>query len=148
MPRGPRYLPPGWSVEITTSTINGFFLLPVTSHFARIFVGVLARAQEKHPVRIHPAVAASSHYHLILTPDDAEQLADFMEHVNGNLAREAGRLIGWRGRFWRERYHLIPISPEPEALENRLQLTVIGIQCRIVVIDQVGNQGLGLQLIR
>ena len=90
MPRGPRYLPPGWSAEITTRTINGFFLLPVTPQFARIFGGVLARAQEKYPVRVHAAVATSSHYHLILTPDDTEQLADFMEHVNGNLAREAG----------------------------------------------------------
>ncbi|MCP5040256.1 MAG: hypothetical protein GY944_04450 [bacterium] len=41
--------------------------------------------------------------------------------MNGNLAREAGRLSGWRGRFWRERYHMIPISPEPEALESRLR---------------------------
>ena len=91
MPRGLRYLPPGWSAEITTNTTCDFFLLPPTSQFARIFVGVLARAQERHPLRIHAAVAASSHYHLVVTPDDAEQLADFMEFVNGNLAREAGR---------------------------------------------------------
>ena len=120
MPRDLRYIPPGWSVEITTSTICGFFLLPATAHFSRIFVGILGRAQKKHPVKIHAAVATNSHYHLILTPDDAEQLAKFMEHLNGNLAREAGRLIGWRGRFWRDRYHLIPISPEPAALIERL----------------------------
>ena len=121
MPRGLRYIPLGWSVEITTSTICGFFLLPATAQFSRIFVGVLGRAQKKFPVKIHAAVAVSSHYHLILTPEDAEQLANFMEHVNGNLAREAGRLIGWRGRFWRERYHSIPISPEPDALVGRLR---------------------------
>ena len=51
MPRGPRYLPPGWSVEVTTRTICGFYLLPATSQFARIMVGVLGRAQEKYPVR-------------------------------------------------------------------------------------------------
>ena len=89
MPRGPRYLPPGWSVEITTRTIRGLYLIPATRAFSRTFVGILARAQELHPVRIHAAVAGNNHYHLILTPDDAEQLADFMEHVNGNLAREA-----------------------------------------------------------
>ena len=49
MPRGPRYLPPGSTTEITTRTVCGFYLLPVTSQFARIFVGVLARAQEKNP---------------------------------------------------------------------------------------------------
>ncbi len=91
MPRGPRYLPPGWSVEVTTRTICGFYLLPPTPSFARIMVGVLGKAQEKYPVQIHAAVAASNHYHLILTPADAEQLSDFMEYVNGNLAREAGR---------------------------------------------------------
>ncbi len=121
MPRGPRYLPPGWSVEVTTRTICGFFLLPATRQFARIFAGVLAHAQEKNPgLRIHAAVALSSHYHLILTPVDGDQLADFMEHVNGNLAREAGRLVGWRGHFWAERYHLVPISPEPQAMLERL----------------------------
>ncbi len=96
-------------------------MLPVTSQFRRIFVGILGRAQEEHPVKIHAVVATSSHYHMILTPEDAEQLSKFMEFVNGNLAREAGRLIGWRGSFWRERYHLIPVSPEDEALIGRLR---------------------------
>ncbi len=61
MSRDPRYLPPGWSVEVTTRTICGFYLLPATSHFARVMVGILARAQEKYPVEIHAAVAATSH---------------------------------------------------------------------------------------
>ncbi|MCP4205200.1 MAG: hypothetical protein GY769_25090 [bacterium] len=41
MPRGPRYLPPGWSVEVTTRTICGFCLLPANSQFARIMVGTV-----------------------------------------------------------------------------------------------------------
>ena len=121
MPRGPRDNPQGWTVEIVTRTICGFFLLPATAYFARIFVGVLALAQKKYPVKIHAATAVSSHYHLIVTPADAQQLADFMEFVNGNLAREAARLLGWRGRFWADRYHATPISPEPEAMEARLR---------------------------
>ncbi len=44
-------------------------------------VGILAKAQEKYPVQVHAAVAARNHYHLILTPDDLEQLADFMDYV-------------------------------------------------------------------
>ncbi len=121
MSRGPRYVPPGWSVEVSTSTACGFYMLPVTTQFRRIFIGILGRAQEEHPVKIHAVVATSSHYHMILTPEDAEQLSKFMGFVNGNLAREAGRLIGWRGSFWRERYHLIPVSPEDEALIGRLR---------------------------
>ncbi len=121
MPRDPRYLPPGWSVEVTTRTICGFFLLPATSQFARVFAGVLARGQEKYPVRIHAAVALQNHYHLLLTPDDVDQLSDFMEFVNGNLAREASRLVDWHGPLWTNRYSHIPISPEPEALVQRLK---------------------------
>ncbi|MCP3996617.1 MAG: hypothetical protein GY722_16400 [bacterium] len=122
MPRDPRYLPPGWSVEVTTRTICGFYLLPATPHFARVMVGILARAQEKYPVKVHAAVAASNHYHLILTPDDADQLGDFMEYVNGNLARETNHLLDeWSGPVWTDRFHHIPISPEPEALVERLR---------------------------
>ncbi len=61
MPRDPRGCPPGWSVEVTTRTICGFYLLPATPHFARVMVGILARAQEKYPVKVHAAVAASNH---------------------------------------------------------------------------------------
>ena len=93
MPRGPRFLPPGWSVEVTTRTTCGFFLLPATSSFARVIVGILARAQEKYPGQIHAAVAVSNHYHLILTPEDGDQLSHFMEYVNGNLARETPQTL-------------------------------------------------------
>ncbi len=44
-----------------------------------------------------------------------------MEFFNGNLAREARRLVNWRGRFWADRYHAVPISPEPEAMKKRLR---------------------------
>ena len=87
-------------------------------------VGILGKAQEKYPVKIHAAIALNNHYHLILTPDDAEQLADFMEFFNGNLAREAGRLLDWHGSLWADRYHLVPISPEPEALVERLRYVI------------------------
>ncbi len=53
MPRGPRYLQPGWSVEVSTRTICGFYLLPATRSFARTMVGILGKAQEKYPVQIH-----------------------------------------------------------------------------------------------
>ena len=121
MPRGPRDNPPRWTVEIVTRTICGFFLLPATAYFARIFVGVLARAQKKHPVKIHAAVALSSHYHLIVTPDDAEQLADFMEFFNGNLAREVARLVDWPEKIWARRFDAIRVSDEPEAQWARLK---------------------------
>ncbi len=94
MPRGPRYLPPGWSVEVSTRTICGFYLLPANPQFARIMVGILGRAQEKYPVLVHAAVAASNHYHLILTPADLEQLADFCS-VSCPLAEPVSPSMAW-----------------------------------------------------
>ncbi len=78
MPRGPRGCHTGWSVEVTNCTICGFYLLPANPQFARVMVGILGKAHEKYPVQIHAAIAASNHNHLILTPADLEQLADFM----------------------------------------------------------------------
>ena len=106
LPRGPRYLPTGWSVEVTTRTICGFYLLPANAQFARVMVGILARAQEKYPVQIHAAIAASNHYHLILTPADAEELADFMEFVSRSRGRALDRLA--RKSLGRQ------ISPDPD----------------------------------
>ena len=66
-------------------------------------------------------VFLSNHYHLLLRPRDASQLAAFMSHFNGNLAKEAGRLHRWRQKFWGRRYRAIPISFEPEAQIDRLK---------------------------
>ncbi len=150
-------LPPGTTVEVTTRTLRGMYMLPATRQFARTVVGVLARAQEKYPVAIHSAVMLSSHYHLILTPEDRDQLADFMEFFNGNLARETCREIGWSGALWGDRYHPIPITSEPEALVGRLRYHLShgvkedlveqvcrweGLHCAQALIDGVPLEGI------
>jgi len=66
-------------------------------------------------------VFLSNHYHLLLQPRTADQLADFMGYFNGNLAKEAGRLHRWREKFWGRRYRAIPVSFEPEAQIQRLK---------------------------
>jgi hypothetical protein len=66
-------------------------------------------------------VYLSNHCHLLLYPTDVQQLSRFMAYVNSNIAREAGRLHGWRERFWGRRYTDIVTSHEPEAQEQRLR---------------------------
>ncbi len=87
-------------------------------------VGILARAQERSPIRIHAFGGLSSHLHILATVDDAEQLADFMEYANGNIAREALRLVkdrGWSGKLWERRYAAIHVSDEEPAQVKRLR---------------------------
>jgi hypothetical protein len=66
--------------------------------------------------------------HLLLVPRDARHLADFMTYVNGNIAREAGRLHGWNEKFWGRRYRTIVASEEPEAQVARLRYLLETVQ--------------------
>jgi REP element-mobilizing transposase RayT len=122
MPRRLRYIPPGGSlVEVTTRTIQGRFLLRPCRELNQIVVGILARAARLHDVKVMGAVYLSNHFHLLVWVEDAQQLARFMNYHNGNLAREAGRLHGWREKFWSRRYHAVLVSDEEEAQVARLK---------------------------
>jgi hypothetical protein len=117
-----RFVPPGKTlVEVTTRTIQGRLLLRPSTALNEIVVGILGRAQELYEVGLCGYAFASNHYHLLLLVDDAEQLADFMGYLNSNLAREAGRLVAWREKFWSRRYRSIVVSGEEGAQRARLK---------------------------
>lgn len=107
-------------VEVTARTMQGRFLLKPGAGWNETFVGVLARAQELFPVKIHAFVCASNHFHLLTSPDDARQLAAFMGHVLTNLSKEAGRRHGWRGPLFERRYQAILVTDEERAHVERL----------------------------
>jgi hypothetical protein len=44
-----------------------------------------------------------------------------MSYFAGNLAKEAGRLYGWKEKFWGRRYSHVVVSDETEAQEARLR---------------------------
>lgn len=73
------------------------FLLKPGPGWTETFFGILARAQQLYPVSIHAFVCLSNHLHLLVSPDNAQQLAAFMGHVLTNLSKEAGCRHGWRG---------------------------------------------------
>ena len=43
-----------------------------------------------------------------------------MNYLNSNLAREIGRAVSWRERFWGRRYQAIAVSGEEAAQVERL----------------------------
>ena len=76
MPRKLRYVPEKQTLlSITNRTIQGRYLLRPGARLNDVFLGALGWAQRRHRIRIHGVTALSSHYHLLLTADDAEQLA-------------------------------------------------------------------------
>ncbi len=121
MGNDPRWVPAEALVEVTCKVMQGLFLLRPSRDLNEIVNSVLARAVARYEVAICAYVVLSNHMHLLLVPTDAEQLGLFMGYVNGNLAKEAGRLHRWRERFWGRRYALVVVSDEPEAQEKRLR---------------------------
>ena len=108
-------------VEITDRTIQGRFLLTPSAALNDIALGVLGRAQRLHNVRLFGYVFLSNHVHILAWVGDAQQLSGFMGYFNSNLAREAGRLVQWREKFWSRRYRAIVISSEEGAQRQRLK---------------------------
>jgi REP element-mobilizing transposase RayT len=107
-------------VEITCRTVQGRFLLTPNPRIAEICRGVLARAARLFPVEVHAFCFMSNHYHLLVTAPSAQRLAAFMNHLNSNLAREVGRAVQWREKFWGRRYQAILVSHEEAAQVERL----------------------------
>jgi hypothetical protein len=64
---------------------------------------------------------ASNHFHCLLFVEDAGRMSEFMGYLNGNLARELGRLADWKEKFWGRRYQSIVVSDEEEAQIARLK---------------------------
>lgn len=122
MPRSLRFVPsPGTLVEVTSRTVQGRLLLKPTPPINQAVLGVLGRAQKLYGMVVHLVVVMSNHYHLVLAPHDARQLAGFMGFVNSNIAREVGRLVDWKEKFWGRRYQAIVVSDEVQAQIGRLE---------------------------
>jgi len=138
MSRRLRFLPPNSLVEVTTRTLQGRLLLQPNRRIAELCRGVLARAVRCYPVDIHAFVFLGNHYHLLLSVADSQRLAAFMNYLNSNLAREVGRAVGWRERFWGRRYQAIPVSGEEPAQVERL-LYLLRHGCKESLVRRPGD---------
>ena len=86
-----------------------------------LLLGVVGRGLVLYPsVRFHYFVAATDHYHLLITPPDVETLSKFMNHVNSNIAKEIRRANGLSGVIWARRYRANPLA-QANALESALR---------------------------
>ncbi len=115
MPRPLRFIPEKSLVEITTRTLQGRLLLNPSPELTDIILGVIGKAQSLSKMTIHAFVFLSTHAHFLLSPSSADQLAKFMQFVNANVAKEAGRLHKWRERLWSRRYRSIVVADETAA---------------------------------
>src|SRR5512137_2844498 len=115
MPRPLRFVPENSLVEVTTRTFQGRLLLRPSPELTDIILGIIGKAQALYGMTIHAFVFLSTHAHLLLSPSSAGQLARFMQFVNANVAKEAGRLHDWRDRLWSRRYRAIVVADDTAA---------------------------------
>ena len=137
MARPLRFVPPNALVEVTTRTVHGRFLLRPSAEVNDMILGIIGRAQTLYPVRVHAFVVLSNHVHALLSVDDAAQLAAFMAFVNGNIAREIGRLHEWRHRFWARRYRAIVVADDLAAVARLRYILQNG--CKEGLVDRPGD---------
>ncbi len=126
MAKKPRQIEPYSLVEVSGRTIGSRYLLKPSKQANDLIAGVLARAARLYPVEVIVFVAMSSHFHALIVAESTERLAEFMRHLNSNLALELGRFHEWRCRFWGDRYSSIQISDEEEAQVRRMKYILAG----------------------
>lgn len=144
-----RFIPRDALVETTARTVHGRLLLHPDARTRDLVLGVIGRAQRRSAMPIVGFVFLSNHCHFLLRPRSARQLADFMGYVLSNVAREVGRLHGWREKFWSRRYSAIVVSDEEAAQLDRLRyLLSQGVKEGLVATPQEwpGAQSVGAML--
>jgi REP element-mobilizing transposase RayT len=136
MSRRLRFIPEGGAlVDVTCRTIHGRYLLRPGHELNEIVLGILGRAQKRFEVRLFAFAFMSNHFHLLLWAEDAWQLSGFMNLLNSKLAREAGRLYGWRDKIWSRRYQDIVVSTEEAAQIDRLRY-VLAQGCKEGLVER------------
>ena len=108
--------------EVTCRCLQRRFLLRPSEELNDLILGIVGRAQTLYPVRIYLFVVVSNHMHLLVSAPDNQALARFMEYINGNIAREAGALHGWQGKFWARRYSAVPILDDRSMIRRAYYL--------------------------
>jgi putative transposase len=136
MSRRLRFIPEeGALVEVTCRALHSRLLFRPSRTLNEIILGALARAKSLYPVRICGFSFLSNHFHLLLEVDDARQLSRFMGHFNSKLAREVGRLTGWRQKIFERRYQAIVVSSEEGAQTERLKY-VLAHGCKEDLVER------------
>ncbi len=116
-------------VEFCTRTQHGRYLCRPSAESNDLILGVFGRAQAKYRVAVHAFTFMSNHYHGLMTVRSVEQMALFVGFLNGNLAKELGRLHDWREKFWGRRYHSASVGDSEEAQVARF-LYILANGCK------------------
>jgi REP-associated tyrosine transposase len=95
------------------------------------FVSLLREAREKHPVKLMAYCLMSNHFHLLLSPEKADDLSKFMQWLMTSHVRRYHRHYRTSGHVWQGRYksfiveedgHLLTVARYVEGNPVRINL--------------------------
>ncbi len=120
-----RYVPPdesGWTVvEVCARCTNGTFLLAPSSELRENLLGIIGRAQRLTGARIYLPDYQANHHHMLLGVRNAEQMAEFMYHVQHKTSVELRITRGWKGPKWETPYKPSFPGRDPADLARRFR---------------------------
>lgn len=111
MPRDSRLVEPERPHHVVLRGNNRRRLFSFASDYLRLLV-YLGVALEPGQCRLHAIVMMSNHVHLLLTPQSAQALADFVKALSQRYAQYRNRTRGGSGKLFEERYFSCPIEDD------------------------------------
>ncbi|MDY7091789.1 MAG: transposase [Acidobacteriota bacterium] len=125
-----RFIPFGGAlVLVTHRCFQARFLLTPTGQLNQLAKAIVARAAKRAGVEVVVVLIFGNHVHLLLRVPDAEAMAEFMNYFAGNLAREAGRLHDWSGKFWHRQYSYSVVADD-EASQAQVLRYLLAHGCK------------------
>ncbi len=116
MARLPRLIIPGYPHHVIQRGIDRQAIFrDAADHEA--MRALLAEQSRAHGVALHAYVLMPDHFHLLVTPSQAEGLARMMQGIGRAYVRHFNQRAGRSGTLWEGRYRCAPLQPETALLD-------------------------------
>ena len=120
MARKPRLWQHNIVFELTLRIENRMFMLNPNPEIRNIIGAVLARAVKLYPVQIHSFDTNINHFHCLFSaaPRQLHNISQFLQYLNGQLAKQINLYYGRSGRVWSTRAKVIPVVDDDAVLQR------------------------------
>ena len=111
MARRGRYFLPDQPLHVIQRGNNRQAIVFCVDDYRRLYAW-LAEAAAAHDCAIHAYVLMTNHFHLLVTPGDAESVPRTMQALGRRYVRHVNSARGRTGTLWEGRYRAAPIDSE------------------------------------
>lgn len=126
---------PGLSVHVIQRGVGGATIF-ADDHDYETFVAIFRATLTKTPVSVHGFALMKTHFHLLVTPDDAKALPSLMQIVGGTYVGYFNERYSRFGSLWAGRYRSIPIGDERYWLTCLRYIDLNPVSANIVVLPE------------